>query len=293
MATKIVKCSRTVAYLPSFHAARIRWRTFSSASDIRDHFPELTEDTAKTVWPDKKLGLLGPQDKRFLLPGQVGPCVNPKKVTDQFKVKAVESPVLDLDTALPETLFLHHSDIAEQFLTSIDEIDVDFIDREMSGPTCTDKLEYRAHNCPTLLRKEFKELFPQRNIMDGTLVIITISLKTENDMTIWSSEVEQEREKLLEMFIQGAVELCQAFDDSGFWADFIDPSSGKPFKSPHTNFTLFETDERYRKLGFDIRDLGCCKVISHPVWGTRSYIGSLFTNAPLNHPILMNLSYPH
>lgn len=35
--------------------------------------------------------------------------------------------------------------------------------------------------------------------MAGDLTVITISFKTENDMTFWSADVEQEREKLLEI----------------------------------------------------------------------------------------------
>ncbi|KAH9503251.1 hypothetical protein Btru_068559 [Bulinus truncatus] len=272
MATKLVKCSRIVAYMQSPRAVLIGCRQFSNTDNIENNQQIITDDSAKsqTVWPDRILGPLGPQDKRFLLPGRIGPCINRQSLNNELIRKEVVPPVSDLDAILPEGPFQRHNDITEQFLTSIDEIDLDFIDKEMSIPTASDRLEYRAHSCPTLLRKEFKDLFPQRNIMEGDLTVITISMKTENDMTKWSSEVEQEREDLLEMFIQGSVGICQAFEDVGHWADFIDPSSGKPFKSHHTNFTLFETDERYRLLGFEIRDLGCCKVISHPVWGTSS-----------------------
>lgn len=294
MATKLVKCTRIVRYLPTLQTAVMRCRTFSSASDSIDNYAQnLTEDTTKsqTVWPDKLLGPLGPQDKRFPLPGRIGPCVNSRQL-NQINTKEVVPSLSELDAILPAAPFQRHIDTTEQFLTSIDEIDVDFVDRDLSIPTSVDRMEYRAHKCPVLLRKEFKDLFPQRNIMEGELTVITISLKTKNDMTTWSSEVEQEREELLEMFIQGAAGICQAFEKAGFWADFIDPSSGKPFNSSHTNFTLFETDERYRKLGFEIHDLGCCKVISHPVWGTHAYIGCMFTSASIDHPLLMNLNSP-
>ena len=54
------------------------------------------------------------------------------------------------------------------------------------------------------------------------------------------------------------------------------------FFGPHTNSTLFETDERYNHLGFNILDLGCCKVISHHLWGSYAIVGTIFTNAPAN-----------
>ena len=57
----------------------------------------------------------------------------------------------------------------------------------------------------------------------------------------------------------------------------------------YTNATLFETDERYRHLGFEINDLGCCKVICHHLWGTHAYVGCLFTNAPIDHRAMSQL----
>lgn len=49
----------------------------------------------------------------------------------------------------------------------------------------------------------------------------------------------------------------------GYWADFINPFSGQPyFSSPKTN-TLYTTDERFRCLGFKIKDKNNCKVITY------------------------------
>lgn len=62
------------------------------------------------------------------------------------------------------------------------------------------------------------------------------------------------------------------------------------FFGPYTNTTLFETDERYRHLGFSIDDLGCCKVIRHNLWGTHVVVGSIFTNATPDSHIMKKLS---
>lgn len=43
---------------------------------------------------------------------------------------------------------------------------------------------------------EFKDLFPDRNLSDELLTVITISQKTVNDMSTWSEVVVQEREEL-------------------------------------------------------------------------------------------------
>ena len=72
--------------------------------------------------------------------------------------------------------------------------------------------------------------------------------------------MEEEREKLTEHMVITCKEICERLKHASYWADFIDPCSGTPYFSAHTNTTMFETDEKFRLLGFRIEDLGCCKV---------------------------------
>lgn len=43
---------------------------------------------------------------------------------------------------------------------------------------------------------DFESLFPE--VANSKLMILTVTQKTEHDMTVWSEEVEVEREALLE-----------------------------------------------------------------------------------------------
>ena len=59
-------------------------------------------------------------------------------------------------------------------------------------------VECLVQECPSFLQKGILELFPGAKLKSDKLCVITLSEKTENDMTSWSMEVEEEREKLLE-----------------------------------------------------------------------------------------------
>ena len=139
------------------------------------------------------------------------------------------------------------------------------------------KVECAIQTCPELPRRDFESLFPEG--ATNKLMILTMTQKTKNDMTVWSEEVENEREMLLEKFINGAKEICYALRAEGYQGDFIDPSSGLALFGPYPNNTVFETDKRYRHLGFSVDDLGCCKVICYSLWGIHVVVGSIFTNA--------------
>ncbi|XP_061648357.1 metabolism of cobalamin associated Db isoform X4 [Phyllopteryx taeniolatus] len=149
-----------------------------------------------------------------------------------------------------------------------------------------ESVECLIQSCPEKLKQDLKYLFPEAPSCHVT--VVTVTQKTKNDMTAWCSAVEEERDHMLDKFVDGAKEICLILQREGFWADFIDPSSGLAFFGPFTNNTLFETDDRYRLLGFQIEDLGCCKVIRHPLWGAHAFVGIIFTNAPPGSLVMEN-----
>lgn len=90
--------------------------------------------------------------------------------------------------------------------------------------------ELKAYNCPLSLIKDFQNYFRLNSISESNLTVLTVSFKTENDMATWNEQVDNEREVLIKKFVDSAQELCNLLEKEGFWADFIDPSSGRPVK---------------------------------------------------------------
>lgn len=72
--------------------------------------------------------------------------------------------------------------------------------------------------------------------MIGDFTVLSLCMKTQNDMTGWSHAVEEEREALMALYTETANEICTALRNAGYWADFIDPCSGKPVS---TNFITY------------------------------------------------------
>ncbi|CDW53079.1 methylmalonic aciduria and homocystinuria type D [Trichuris trichiura] len=145
--------------------------------------------------------------------------------------------------------------------------------------------ELSVHTCPALLRTaclftEFSDLFPNKDVVNGPLSVVTFSHKTKNDMKFWSPEIEKERTAVYNDMISAAVKAVNFLNELGYWADFIDPYSGKPYYSSGTTDTLTEEDDRMNHFDFEIIDMVCCKVIRHREFGTNVIVGVLFTSAP-------------
>lgn len=253
--------------------------------------PDVKEVSGESLdtWLDIKAGIFGPSDQRLPLPGNVGLCQQlepnqrmPIVYQRQNQLKVVP------DVLTEKTNHEHQIQTLDQCnpkeVTTAIEEHIQGSLREMPLPS--DILECRAQQCPDLVKKDFLDLFPGRNLKDGPLAVVTLSQKTQHDMSSWSEEMELEREELIEYFIVAAEDICSSLQREGFWADFIDPTSGRPYHGQFTNATLFETDERYRYMGFRIDDLGCCKVISHRLWGTHVFVGAIFTNAAVDSDVL-------
>ncbi|MGH0159282.1 UNVERIFIED_CONTAM: hypothetical protein FKN15_074503 [Acipenser sinensis] len=284
--------ARLVTYLPGLHVlvGRIAGtRTFSAVGSSGSDEPYIAVSPfdmgQRTVWSDEKMGPFGPQDQSFQLPGNVGFDCHLEDTAD-LKTR-VHKTVPDV---LTEPLNSErHEFIMAQFVNRFQENDAAPRPQQVNK---AEKYFENAHvecaiqTCPELL-KDLASMFPEAPA--NNMTVLTVTQKTKADMTSWCEEVDDEREQLLEKFVNGAKEICYALRTEGYWADFIDPSSGIAFFGSYTNNTLFETDERYRHLGFRIEDLGCCKVIRHSLWGTHVFVGSLFTNAPTDSLVMKKL----
>lgn len=231
-------------------------------------------------------------NKKFPLPGNTGILieVNEEKITKKE---------LELENTKQEIISENFDYLLNKPLT--EEIQSNKLKTVVTGLQLTGMnigesnecvkpvFELKAYNCPRSLMDDFQSYFRLNSIGDGPMTVITISFKTENDMSTWNSQVDAERETVTEQFVNTAQEVCDLFEQEGFWADFIDPSSGSLHKSPFTHATFYETDERYRHLGFEIIDNGCCKVVSHHEWGTKTYVGAILTNASSNGKLLQQI----
>ncbi|XP_068909320.1 methylmalonic aciduria and homocystinuria type D homolog, mitochondrial-like isoform X2 [Tenebrio molitor] len=157
----------------------------------------------------------------------------------------------------------------------------DFVMEQLDEPkTITDgDIICRIQSCPTVLRKDVYDLFPYRDLETSELSVVTISLKPNLKLLRKNNELETER--MAQTFVITAKGVCDKLRNAGYWADFINPFSGRPYLYPTSGEKLYEADEKFRCLDFQIFDIQDCKIVSNEQDSSkRRFIGSLFTNAP-------------
>lgn len=77
-------------------------------------------------------------------------------------------------------------------------------------------------------------------------------------------------------FVYAAQELCTRLILSGYWADFINPFSGRPFNGPVSNNNkVYDPEEQFLCLGFSIDSKDkLCTIIKGEHEGQKFFKGN-------------------
>ncbi|KAH7620857.1 putative Cobalamin trafficking protein CblD [Nannochloris sp. 'desiccata'] len=113
------------------------------------------------------------------------------------------------------------------------------------------------------------------------LLIIPTCQHSEVDLVQRGERVENEKDRLLERFMEFAKHVCRTLETSGYWADYVDPCSGLPMIHRDTGSVYGEVEALCTLLRYKTQNAGCCKIILHPKWGSSVYPASMFAKAPL------------
>uniref|UniRef100_A0A3Q1GGK8 Metabolism of cobalamin associated Da n=1 Tax=Acanthochromis polyacanthus TaxID=80966 RepID=A0A3Q1GGK8_9TELE len=282
MTTDVLSKAAGHQALASLRVARTR--TFSAASSDEPYIAvSHTDSGPRTVWPDENMGPFGPQDQRFQLPGNVGFDCHLEGMEDQKS-----TPV---HRTVPDVLTAPSSSERQQFILA------QFVNEFHGklGPISTrvhkaeqyfnqTDTDCSISSCPELLKKDLELLFPTAPTSSITVVTVTQSSSR------WEDEAaELDKDQLLHKFVSGAKEMCFALWTAGYWADFIDPTTGEAFFASPSSQTSLRTDEHLRDLGFHIEVSGSCTVIRHVLRGTPLFVGTVFTNAPTHSAAIARL----
>ena len=105
------------------------------------------------------------------------------------------------------------------------------------------------------LQREFHHVFPETSLpLDeirdsrSEFLAIPTNQHAHEDLVAMGEKIEREKDRLLNVFIQFARNLCEKIRGAGYWADFIDPCSGLPMLTLNCNkyarVTLFPGTRR-------------------------------------------------
>ncbi|XP_012705992.2 metabolism of cobalamin associated Da [Fundulus heteroclitus] len=261
-----------------------RSRTFSTASSDEPYIAVSPADSGpRTVWPDESMGPFGPQDQRFQLPGNVGFDCHLEGMGNQKK-GPVHRTVPDVLTT-PSGAERHQFILAQfvnEFHGKLGPLSTRVHKAEQYfNQTDTD---CSVSSCPELLKKELELLFPSAPTASITVVTVTQRAGLRED-----GAAEPDRDQLLHKFVSGAKEMCFALWTAGYWADFIDPTTGEAFFASPSSMIALRPEEQLQHLGFHIEVSGSCTVIRHVLRGTPLFVGTVFTNAPPNSAAVTRL----
>ncbi|KAJ3029026.1 UNVERIFIED_CONTAM: hypothetical protein HDU68_000322 [Siphonaria sp. JEL0065] len=119
-------------------------------------------------------------------------------------------------------------------------------------------------------------------LSQDSLIIVQTFQRSQSDLMVINDVSNHERNVLLECFSSWGRYVITRIRDQGYWADMTDPCSGYPVYTPRGTSLYPDVDGASMLLKYPTHLVGCCRIISHPVWGTRNYPATLFTTCPLD-----------
>jgi len=222
---------------------------------------------------------------------------SPYKVV-QAKIKNTNNDVVPHENGLNWELFgprnnrffLASGSIGPAYMNSKSTLGSDGLDLEQLvdfSNKDNSKLHIATQKCPLLIRKNLHELFPAPEVITESekLTLITLSQAVV--------EQSKEHEKAAIHFVLAAREICSRLRLHGYWCDFLNPMSGRPFHSYHQKSLYKLNDERFRGLCMkfeEIKAVGAnenCVLICEDK-STR-FSGTVFTNIPPNLELIKDL----
>jgi hypothetical protein len=151
-------------------------------------------------------------------------------------------------------------------------------------------IECSVHTLPKPLIREFRHAFGEKYQEDLVvedddddrmeLLAIPTNQQARQDLVAVGDEIEFEKDRLLNVFLDFGKELCEKIRGQGYWADYIDPCSGLPMITKDCNKVYSEVDGMECLLNYRAYNAGFCKVLTHPKWGTAVYPATIFCYAP-------------
>ncbi|XP_022208914.1 cobalamin trafficking protein CblD [Drosophila obscura] len=143
-------------------------------------------------------------------------------------------------------------------------------------------LEVSCCQCPILIRDTLIELFPVRAVANKETAITLLTLSYEGDIEIGATK-----------FVLAARDISDRLLSLGYWSDFLNPFSGRPYFMPKDDDKLYKQDWRFRGLNMNLTVKNHCMVISAEENDNTHFSGTIYCTAPSNYDVLVQLLAPN
>ncbi|KAI9217968.1 hypothetical protein BC828DRAFT_389870 [Blastocladiella britannica] len=154
------------------------------------------------------------------------------------------------------------------------------------------RLQLSIHAPATRLLNDIAPVFPSiinTQSQARPFLVLPVMFPTVHDLVASGADVDRERDDVLEAFVAFGHELarrvrakadaCGAAGDD-WWFDFTDPASGYPMLTAPGPSLYPDVHGAQALLRYDVMNVGCCKVLLHPTWGSKVYPATCFSTAP-------------